>query len=253
MVVLPAFASALLQPRCSPPVLSVEADDRGRSIFTSLIANHGVTAAVALEGSAREAGGRRLVSERDVAAGEVLLKVPNEILLTAHRSGVVGGLSGQTDLVWDEVGDLREEVGEVCGRHDSNSWCRHHAADGAGLGVRWLGCTWVRLVGRRLRISRRARLSTHATPASCSSLVARQANFARGVTWDVRLALALFEATAGCGGDFWMGYRELLPAPPLVTHPLCLPLPLLAELGDRDLQATVQVSVRARGHGLHSG
>ena len=28
------------------------------------------------------------------------------------RSGVVGGLQGQTEAVWDAAGDLREEVGE---------------------------------------------------------------------------------------------------------------------------------------------
>ena len=132
--------------------------ERSRALFDALIQDHGVTAAVALEGSAREEGGRRLVSARDIAAGDVLLKVPNEILITAHRSGVVGGLAGQTELMWDEVGDLREEVGEQ--------------------------------------------------------------NFKRGATWDVRLALAVFEALAGSGGDFWLGYRQLLPAPPMVTHPL---------------------------------
>ena len=196
--------------RCAAPRLAVAGNEaeRSRALFDALIQGHGVTTAVALEGGAREAGGRRLVSAEDVTAGDVLLKVPNEILITAHRSGVVGGLAGQTELMWEEVGDLREEVGEQ--------------------------------------------------------------NFKRGATWDVRLALAVFEALAGSGGDFWLGYRELLPAPPMVTHPLvtahthsnsggmrtcprdagyshsacteqCLPTELLAALGDEELREKVQM------------
>lgn len=44
-------------------------------------------------------------------------------------------------------------------------------------------------------------------------------DFARGLTWDVRLALALMEATADpkVGGRFWELYARLLPRPHTVT------------------------------------
>jgi hypothetical protein len=61
--------------------------------------------------------GRTLVATKDVEAGGTLLTVPQSVLLTAHRSGVIGGLQGQTDAMWDAAGDLREEVGaEAYGR-----------------------------------------------------------------------------------------------------------------------------------------
>ena len=47
-----------------------------------------------------------------VDAGATLLSVPKRLLLPAHRSGKVGGLQGQSELVWEVAGDLREEVGE---------------------------------------------------------------------------------------------------------------------------------------------
>lgn len=106
------------------------------------------------------------------------MNVPKSILITAHRSGVIGGLQGQTELMWDAAGDLREEVGEEL--------------------------------------------------------------FQRGATWDLRLALAVYEATAGSGGGFWNEYRKLMPPPPTLTHPLCLPQPLLPELQNPELQAKVQ-------------
>ncbi|CAM9247000.1 unnamed protein product [Pylaiella littoralis] len=57
-------------------------------------------------------------------------------------------------------------------------------------------------------------------------------DFARGMTWDVRLALALHEATSDpqIGGKFWSVYGRLLPQPHTVTVPFCLPERLLAQL-----------------------
>ncbi|CAM9407339.1 unnamed protein product, partial [Hapterophycus canaliculatus] len=57
-------------------------------------------------------------------------------------------------------------------------------------------------------------------------------NFARGTTWDVRLALALLEATSDpqIGGKFWSVYGRLLPQPHTVTVPFCLPERLLVQL-----------------------
>lgn len=44
-------------------------------------------------------------------------------------------------------------------------------------------------------------------------------DFSRGMTWDVRLALALLEATADpqVGGKFWDWYGRMLPQPHTVT------------------------------------
>lgn len=44
-------------------------------------------------------------------------------------------------------------------------------------------------------------------------------DFARGMTWDVRLALGLLEATADpqTGGEFWDVYGRLLPRPHTIT------------------------------------
>lgn len=44
-------------------------------------------------------------------------------------------------------------------------------------------------------------------------------DFSRGMTWDVRLALALLEATCDpqIGGKFWDIYGRLLPQPHTVT------------------------------------
>jgi len=137
------------------------------AVFSDLLAAHGLaTDSVALRSDGP--GGRTLVAARDLGSDEVALAVPRRLLLTAHRSGAIGGLAGQTDLVWDAAGDLREEVGE--------------------------------------------------------------AMFKRGATWDVRLALAVLEATAGCGGELWDAYRRFLPLPHELSSPVCLPAELLAEL-----------------------
>ena len=121
------------------------------------------------------ADGNSLVASRDAAAGDRLLEVPRDCCLTAHRSGVIGGLIGQTDLMYDAAGDLRDEVGEEM--------------------------------------------------------------FGRGATWDVRLALAVLEATNSAGGEFWDLYRRLLPLPVALSTPTCLPPSLLPELHDETLSA----------------
>lgn len=136
-------------------------------LFDSILKGEKINHALALQNTP---AGRSLVASRDIEAGGALLTVPKRLLITAHRSGVVDGLAGQTDLTWDAAGDLREEVG--------------------------------------------------------------QENFSRGARWDARLALGVFEACAGAGGEFWDTYRRLLPPPPRIAHPLTLPEPLLAELQD---------------------
>lgn len=145
-------------------------------LFAQLLDAPGVRCAVELTPDGR--GGNTLVASRAVAAGDELARVPSELLLTAHRSGVVGGLIGQTDATWDAAGDLREEVGPEA--------------------------------------------------------------FARGATWDVRLAVALFEATAGAGGPFWDAYRSLLPTAAQIVHPLALPAAALEAVQDDALVARVR-------------
>ncbi|CAM9351837.1 unnamed protein product, partial [Phaeothamnion confervicola] len=101
---------------------------------------------------------------------------PGAICLWARaRDGAVGGLQGQTELIWEAAGDLRVPVTD------------EQAAD--------------------------------------------------GLTWDVRLALALHEATADpmAGGPFWAHYRRFLPLPHTVTVPLCFPPALLRELHNDDM------------------
>ena len=154
------------------------AQDPQQALFASLLAADPKAATAAVELTPRSASGQRsLVATRSVEAGASLLTVPKSLLVTAHRSGVIGGLAGQTDCVWDAAGDLRDEVGEEL--------------------------------------------------------------FERGATWDVRLALGVFDACAGAGGPFWDQYRRLLPPPPRVAHPLTLPAALLDELQDDALRERV--------------
>ena len=149
-------------------------DDPAQPIFDQLLEGTPGLDAAAVRLQRTAASGRSLVASKQVESGDLLLRVPLDVCLTAHRSGVVDGLIGQTDAMWEAAGDLREDVGEEL--------------------------------------------------------------FARGATWDVRLALAVLEATAGAGGPFWDAYRHLLPHPPQVAHPVCLPAPLQAELQDAELQ-----------------
>ena len=47
-----------------------------------------------------------LVTARPFKKNDILLIVPSEICLLAHRGGVVRGLHGQTDQLWDEVNEF---------------------------------------------------------------------------------------------------------------------------------------------------
>ena len=152
-------------------------ESRNAELFSSLIAAEGVQASVDL-GTSQTSRGRCLVATRDIEPGETVLVIPKSLLITAHRAGMIGGLQGQTDAMWDATGDLREEVGEQM--------------------------------------------------------------FARGASWDVRLALGVFEACGGAGGPFWDGYRQLLPPPPRLAHPLTFPADWLAEVQDAALEAKVR-------------
>lgn len=140
-------------------------------LFDDLASFGGVESAVELRGVQ---GNAALVAKQRLAKGDTLLRVPRKLLLTAHRSGVVGGLMGQTDSMHDAAGDLRTEVGKE--------------------------------------------------------------RFDAGETWDVRLALAVMEATAGAGGPFWDGYRQLLPLPPHVSNAACLPVGFIPMLCDAVLE-----------------
>eukprot|EP01036_Dinobryon_divergens_P046753 gene46753-62547_t len=58
--------------------------------------------------------------------------------------------------------------------------------------------------------------------------------YAIGRTWDVQLALALMDATAGTGlgGDFWDTYTNNLPPPETLTLPFCMPEDALSLIRD---------------------
>jgi hypothetical protein len=154
-------------------------------LFDDLAAFGGVESAVALQGVQGSAG---LVAREPVSRGGTLLRVPRKLLITCHRSGVVGGLVGQTDGMHTAAGDLRAEVG--------------------------------------------------------------QARFEAGETWDVRLALGVMEATAGAGGSFWDGYRQLLPLPPHVASAACLPVGFIPMLSDAELEKRAH-DTRAKLRRLH--
>ena len=158
--------------RSPVPVCCAPGMDPKIALFSELLSS-APNAAVELAPASSDSGGVALVATQDVSAGDVLLTVPKKMLVTAHRSGVLSGLQGQTEATWDAAGDLRKEVGEEM--------------------------------------------------------------FERGATWDVRLALGVFEACAGSGGIFWDKYRRLLPAPPKLAHPLTLPDAMLDELQDDEM------------------
>ncbi|EFJ46131.1 hypothetical protein VOLCADRAFT_121106 [Volvox carteri f. nagariensis] len=72
------------------------------------------------------------------------------------------------------------------------------------------------------------RLRGAATASSSSS--------ADPLPWDVLQALALLDGLAGDGGEFWQVYCDaLLPAPELLTLPMCWEGPRLAELQHADI------------------
>ena len=168
LVRAPAHAPAAILCTASPPQ---QQNDPKLALFENLISSLPNPSVELVNGE----NGRSLVATRDCEVGDSLLAVPKKFLLTAHRSGVIDGLQGQTDATWDATGDLREEVGEE--------------------------------------------------------------QFKQGATWDVRLALAVFEGSAGSGGVFWDQYRTLLPPPPKMSHPLTLPESLLAEVQDDEVVA----------------
>jgi len=53
---------------------------------------------------------QQLCSTRRFEKGEVILEVPASLCLFAHRSGAIRGLEGQTEVMWEECGDLREPL-----------------------------------------------------------------------------------------------------------------------------------------------
>lgn len=61
----------------------------------------------------------------------------------------------------------------------------------------------------------------------------------QGATWDLRLAVALLEATSGASlhrmGPFWDGYTGALPPPLTVCLPFCMPEKVLNELQDAEM------------------
>lgn len=70
--------------------------------------------------------------------------------------------------------------------------------------------------------------------------------------WDDLMALAILDAAAGSGGEFWGEYAELLPQPLELTPPICLPDDLLDRLGD-DALASAARDQRARLAATFSG
>ena len=50
-----------------------------------------------------KSGEKVLVTSAAFKKGDPLLIVPSQLCLLAHRSGIVRGLGGQTDQLWDEV------------------------------------------------------------------------------------------------------------------------------------------------------
>ena len=175
-----ALAALLLTPMPIAPLTARAPAACGRSSrftrmqadFRTLLATEGVESCIAIAGVGSDRGA---VTARAVDAGEVVLRVPRSLLITADRSGAVSGLASQSSPTINAAGDLRRAVEEA---------------------------------GRE-----------------------------RGATWDVRLAVALYDATVGCGGPFWDEYSRLLPPPPYLATPVCLPPALRAELHDPPLEA----------------
>ena len=53
---------------------------------------------------------KKLVAVRDFAPGDVILSLPVELCLLTRRDGCVKGLKGQTDMIWELAGDLRDPI-----------------------------------------------------------------------------------------------------------------------------------------------
>ena len=162
-----AFWSALIA------LLSASDTERFRALLKTHCTSHHK---VSIRQSAQS--GRYLAANTNLKKGEEILGIPQECLITAHRSGRIRGLIAQTDLTLEHVGDLRDEVGEFM--------------------------------------------------------------FKKGATWDVRLAVAVMEATVGCAGPFWDEYRRFLPLPQYMNHPLCLPMATWAEFQDDVLMRSIE-------------
>jgi hypothetical protein len=184
-------------------------------LFTYLVQQSGVAASVELAQTA--AGYRGLVAAQDIAQGQHALQVSASLCLWADRDGVVQGLQGQTDFCWEQAGDLREPVSDEL---FAKGTCKR-AAD---------------TVSATLSASS----SNSNTRYACTS----QTLYMTGLTWDLRLALALQDALCdpSVGGDFWQAYGQLLPAPHEITVPFCLSEALLQQMQHMQLarRAAVQ-------------
>lgn len=51
-----------------------------------------------------------LVAARDFKPGESIVQVPVDYCLLTRRDGCCRGLQGQTDLMWESAGDLRNPI-----------------------------------------------------------------------------------------------------------------------------------------------
>eukprot|EP00640_Fibrocapsa_japonica_P001867 CAMPEP_0113939712 /NCGR_PEP_ID=MMETSP1339-20121228/5986_1 /TAXON_ID=94617 /ORGANISM="Fibrocapsa japonica" /LENGTH=452 /DNA_ID=CAMNT_0000943309 /DNA_START=178 /DNA_END=1536 /DNA_ORIENTATION=- /assembly_acc=CAM_ASM_000762 len=74
---------------------------------------------------------------------------------------------------------------------------------------------------------------------------------AQGLTWDLRMAVALVEATIGqgCGGRFWDAYSLMMPAPHTLTMPMCLNKRLGEELQHKEMaKAGDRQRIRLKEH-----
>lgn len=122
-------------------------------------------------------GGSGLTATRDFGKGEVLVSVPLDMCILARRDGSIRNLVGQSDRMWEALGDIREPI--------------------------------------------------PSTPESAF------------LSWDLRLAFALLEATAepslAAQGKFWETYTGALPRPDTVTIPFCFSDRCLEETQDATL------------------
>lgn len=123
-------------------------------------------------------GGSGLTATRDFCKGEVLVSIPLEMCLLARRDGSIRNLVGQSDRMWEALGDIREPI-----------------------------------------------------PSTASPETS--------LTWDLRLAFALLEATAGpslaVAASFWESYTGALPRPDTLTIPFCFSDLCLEETQDSNL------------------
>ena len=129
-----------------------------------------------------KSGEKVLVTSAAFKKGDPLLIVPSQLCLLAHRSGIIRGLGGQTDQLWDEV-TLQSPIRNL------------HMYSKVTLFVDII----VHIMNYKVGDLRE--------PLSDEQITT-------GRTWDVQLALALLDATAGTGlaGAVFFGlfvHREL--------------------------------------------